>query len=124
MITIDGPKYNEEKYEVLRNADLFVFPTHNDAFPNVLLEAMQFGLPCITTIEGGIPDMIDDGITGFLIKPGDKEGMSNAILSLLQDQELRSQMSINAQKVFFSKYTLPVFEKNIVNTYNDILADK
>jgi glycosyltransferase involved in cell wall biosynthesis len=124
LITVGGPKYNEDKYEALRNAGLFVFPTHNDAFPNALLEAMQFGLPCITTTEGGIPDMIDDGITGFIITPGDKEGMSRAILTLLQNHELRNQMGINAQKVFFSKYTLPVFERNIVNTFNDIIADK
>lgn len=123
VITVNGPKYNEDKYEVLKNADLFVFPTYNDAFPNALLEAMQFGLPCITTTEGGIPDMIENGNTGFLVTPGDKQGLSQTILHLLQNPELREQMSINAQKTFFSKYTLPIFEKNIVNTFNDIIAD-
>lgn len=124
IISVIGPKYSEDKYEVLRNADLFVFPTYNDAFPNALLEAMQFGIPCITTTEGGIPDMIEDGATGYLVRPRDKEGLSRAILSLLENPQLRRQMSINAQKTFFSKYTLSIFEKNVVNAFNNIIADK
>lgn len=65
-----GKKYGEEKNEKYAKSDIFVFPTFypNECFPLVLLEAMQQGLPCISTNEGGIASIIDDGKTGFLVE--------------------------------------------------------
>lgn len=65
-----GKKYGEEKNEEYAKSDIFVFPTFypNECFPLVLLEAMQQGLPCISTNEGGIASIIDDGKTGFLVE--------------------------------------------------------
>ena len=60
-----GAKYNDEKDTFLQKADVFVFPTYynNECFPLVLLEAMEQGIPCISTNEGGIPAIIEDGKT-------------------------------------------------------------
>lgn len=58
-----GAKYNNEKDTFLQKSDVFVFPTYynNECFPLVLLEAMGQGIPCISTNEGGIPAIIDNG---------------------------------------------------------------
>ena len=62
-----GRKYGEEKERLFRESDIFVFPTYYDieCFPLVLLEAMQYGLPCVNTDEGGIRDIVvnDSGFT-------------------------------------------------------------
>ena len=68
-----------EKHQFLRKADIFVLPTLNDTFPLVLLEAMQFGLPVISTFEGGIPEIVEDHITGFLVKQNDVQGLAEKI---------------------------------------------
>lgn len=69
-IQAHGAKYREEKELFLKQADLFIFPTyyHNECFPLVLLEAMEQGLPCISTNEGGIPGIIEEGKTGFIVE--------------------------------------------------------
>jgi glycosyltransferase involved in cell wall biosynthesis len=55
-----GAKYGNEKTYFFEQADIFVFPSHDECFPLVLLEAMQSGLPIISTNEGGIPDIVDN----------------------------------------------------------------
>jgi len=126
LISVCGPKYNEEKYQALLNADVFVFPTYyfNEAFPIALLEAMQFGLPSITTKEGGIPDMIEDGFTGLLVDKRDVTALANRILLLLENSGNARSMGKNARSQFLKKYTLHVFEQNIAKTFEEIINDK
>ena len=64
-----GRKYEKEKEETFAKADIFAFPTYynNECFPLVLLEAMQHSLPVVSTFEGGIPDIVDEGEAGFLV---------------------------------------------------------
>ena len=64
-VTYEGPAYGEGKWNAFAKADVFVHPTLNDSFPLVVLEAMGTGLPVVTTAEGGIPDMVRDGVDGF-----------------------------------------------------------
>jgi glycosyltransferase involved in cell wall biosynthesis len=63
-----GKKYNEEKKKAFEEADIFVFPTYysNECFPLVLLEAISHSLPVVSTLEGGIPDIIEDGVKWIL----------------------------------------------------------
>ncbi len=116
-----GAKYGEEKQRFFDIADLFVFPTyyHNECFPLVLLEAMQNKIACIATREGGIPDVIDDGITGFLVEKHSPEQLSNKIKSVLTDSELCISMGQKGYEKFISEFTLECFETRI----KDILSD-
>jgi glycosyltransferase involved in cell wall biosynthesis len=70
-------------------SDIFVLSTHSEAFANVVLEAMSWGLPVVSTRVGGCPEVIDDGFNGLLVEPGDIPAMANAITRLLDDAELR-----------------------------------
>ena len=78
-VIIHGALFGDKKYKILEIADIFIHPTLNDAFPLVLLEAMQFKLPIISTYQGAIPDIIDDGQTGFLVKENDVVVLSEKI---------------------------------------------
>ena len=77
MVLYLGKKYGEEKNEEYDNADVFVFPTYyyNECFPLVLLEAMEHAVPCISTREGGVSAIIDDGVNGFICKQKDSEDL-------------------------------------------------
>lgn len=119
-ITINGPKYKEEKIEVLENAEIFILPTYNEAFPLALLEAMGYALAIISTYEGGIPDIIDDGINGLLFKQRDIYALAEKIKFLLDHPEKRAEIGKAARKKFLDKYTISVFEKNILLTLQEI----
>ena len=113
FVTYHGKKYGAEKDKVYQNADIFVFPTYyeNECFPLVLLEAMQFGLPCITTNEGAISDIIEDGINGLIAQKRDIYELSNHIITLLTNKELRKKMGNEAKIKFQKEFTLEVFER-------------
>lgn len=87
---------------------------HNECFSLVLLEAMEHGLPCISTTEGGIPGIIDDGKTCFLVPKHDVAVLADKILLLLNDSGLRSNMGTVGREKFEKEFTLEVFEKRMV----------
>jgi glycosyltransferase involved in cell wall biosynthesis len=123
FITVCGPKYDEAKYEELELAGIFILPTYypNEAFPVALLEAFEFGIPCISTIHAGIPDIIEDDITGYVVMPQDKKELADKIILLLSNPDLRNEMGRNARKKFVEKYTLTHFETNLSTVFSDIL---
>ena len=84
-----GAKYGEDKVEELKNADALVFPSYylGETFGLVLLEAMEYGMPCISTYEGGIPSVINDGETGFLVQSKDTKALADKMLWLIEHQE-------------------------------------
>ena len=110
-----GKKYNEEKAAEFKNADIFVHPTLDDCGPIVLLEAMQFSLPMVSTFEGGIPDIIQDGKSGFLVEKNDAIGLADKIEILIKDKLLREEMGAYANKRYATHHTLAVFEENLVS---------
>src|SRR5262249_14198090 len=65
------PKYGEEKMGVMSEADIFVFPSFQECLPLVILEAMSAGLPVVATAQGGVPDLVEDGRSGYLVPVGD-----------------------------------------------------
>lgn len=121
-VFLSGPKYGPEKNAILQEADIFVFPTfyEKEAFPLVLLEAMQYSLPIISTSIGAIPEIIDDEITGFLIGPNDVAGLVDKITTLLMDAELRKKMGREGGKKFFQYYTFEKFELQMRKTFDNV----
>ena len=107
-----GPKYGEEKEQYWRMADVFVFPTfyHNECMPLTILEAMQYGLPVVSTDEGAVPDMVADGENGFVCRRKDVEGLAMALERLLQDEALRHRMGAEGYRIYQEKFTLSCFE--------------
>lgn len=115
-----GKKYGAEKDAMFREADMFVFPTfyHNECFPLVLLEAMQHGLPVVTTDVGGIADIVDDGKTGFLVACHDERILADKVEALLSDKVMRREMGLAGQKKYMEEFTLDRFERR----FCDILS--
>jgi N-acetyl-alpha-D-glucosaminyl L-malate synthase BshA len=75
--------------EVLVGADLFLLPSQTESFGLSALEAMSCEVPVIASAAGGLPEVVEDGVTGFLRPPGDVEGMAEAALTLLGDDDKR-----------------------------------
>lgn len=97
-----GPKYGEEKESYWKKASIFVFPTfyYNECFPLVLLEAMQHSVAVVSTDEGGIPDIVSDGETGYLVDSSIlKETSCNEVLGHnASDTERVTSRSFNRRR--------------------------
>jgi glycosyltransferase involved in cell wall biosynthesis len=81
---------------VLASADLLVLPSLYEELGTVLIEAMQAGLPAVASRVGGIPELVQDQVTGLLVEPGDAAGLAAAIDRILADRELAGRLGANA----------------------------
>jgi len=104
--------------EWYERANIFVLSSVVEGFPNVLLEAMAYGLPCISfDCDTGPRDMIQDGINGILVSPNEKElGLSKAINKFISDEEFRRSIANNSI-LLRDKYSVG----NIIQKWNDVL---
>ena len=109
-IKAHGGKYGEVKNEFFKLADIFVYPTYEDCFPLTILEAMSFGLPCITSNEGAIPEIIDNEENGFVIPMKDANLLAKRIEYLIENKDIRTQLANNTFTKFKKEYTLSAFE--------------
>lgn len=120
--TILGPLYGDAKFREYENADIFVFPTYNDVFGLVNLEAMQYNLPVVSTYEGSIPDVVRNNETGFLVNKEDPQMLAERIAVLLNDESLRIAMGAKGREVFLNHFTLQHFELNMLQTFKAVLS--
>lgn len=93
-----GYLHKEDLYEAYASCDLFTFPSSFETFGNVVLEAHASGLPCVGVNEGGVKDIIVDGVTGLLSKSKDPKDFAEKIEQLLLNPKLRERMAKEASK--------------------------
>jgi glycosyltransferase involved in cell wall biosynthesis len=97
-----------------RAADIFVLPSTNEGLPNVILEAMASGLPCLATRSSGTKDLVREGITGFLYEPNNGAEFSDKLAKLDSNQIL--QMGLNGRRETRANYSLD----KLADTYSDL----
>lgn len=93
-----------EILELYQKADIFVMPTHEDCYPMVFIEAMGAGLPSIGTTVMGVPELVQNGVNGLTIAPGDRTALKQAIFKLVENPELRLSMGQAGKKIAQEKY--------------------
>jgi len=86
------PGFRGDLDQLMPCADLFVLPSFTEGLPNVVLEAGAAGVPVVATAVGGTPEVVDDGITGYLVPPGDPPSLAERIAQLLADPDRRREM--------------------------------
>jgi glycosyltransferase involved in cell wall biosynthesis len=118
-----GPQYGKNKFEEIYKSDILVFPTNNDVFPLVLLEAMASGLPVISTNIGAIPEIVDHDITGLVIPPKNPELLAENILKLTENRVLLESMGVNGRKKYLKEYSFNAYKNNLEKIVNDIVIN-
>jgi glycosyltransferase involved in cell wall biosynthesis len=83
---------HDELVRLQSRAAVVVLPSHQEGLPVCLLEAMACGRPVVASAVGGIPDVVEDGVTGLLVEPGDVDGLRAALQRLLADPQLRRRL--------------------------------
>lgn len=114
-----GFRTGAEKDAAYSEADIFCFPSFFDSEsgPVVLVEAMQFRLPIVSTLWRGIPGMVTDGYNGFLVPPHDAAPVADRLARLIADQELARRMGAAGRAVYESRFTLRAFHQNLQEVF-------
>jgi len=104
--------------------DLYVLPSDTEGIPLALLEAMAAGLPVVATRVGGVPEVVVDGVTGFLVPPRQPKALAQAIVRLLVDPDLAKSMGASGRERAESMFDARVTAERTVQVYRDVLASK
>ena len=96
----------EEKQNYLTQANVFLLPSYFEGTPVAILEAMAYGLPVVSCSVGGIPALISEGKTGFLVEPGDVDAMVEKLLLLLNDEALCQTLGSAGQDLIRKSYDI------------------
>ena len=115
-----GKVPNEEVPEYMVASDVFVLPSLSESFGIVNLEAMASGLPIVATKVGGLPEVVKDGETGFLVEPRNPEQIAEKVLLIFEDDELRERISENNKKKA-KEYSWESVVKRLEKVYQNYL---
>lgn len=116
-----GFKTAEEVAECHQASTVLIHPSHLDNSPNSVAEAMASGLPVIASNVGGIPSMIEDGVTGLLTEPGNHRLLAEAILSLLRSEGERRRLANCAKMVAMERHFPTRVAERTMDVYRDML---
>jgi phosphatidylinositol alpha-1,6-mannosyltransferase len=110
-----GVQGSDELIKCYEACDVFVMPSRAEGFGIVFLEAMAFGKPVIGCNCGGTPDVIRDGVTGFLVRYGDIPDLASRVLSLLQNKSLRQQMGQTGRQYVEENFSFAQLQSRLVH---------
>lgn len=105
-------------------ADLFVMPSHTEGFPMSLLEAMAWGLPVVASAVGGIPDIVQDGMHGCLVPPGEEGQLAGAMGNLLNNRELADRLGRMARKTVAERFAAEQWARTLEKVYAGVCAKR
>ena len=91
-VTLLDPAPHHAITEWLSSLDVFVLPSVTEGCPNILMEALAAGVPCVATSVGAMPELIDDGISGLLVPPGNASALAKAVERILSDDALAKRL--------------------------------
>jgi glycosyltransferase involved in cell wall biosynthesis len=107
-----------------RRATLFVMPSYYETFGISCLEAMAFGLPVVATRAGGLPEVIEDGVTGVLVPPGDPRALAEAVGHLLHRPDLRRRMGEAGRERVIAHFTADQAVRKTIPTYEKAVGGR
>ncbi len=130
IVKLVGWKQQDELIEILDNSHILIAPSvtsadgNQDAPVNTLKEAMAMGLPVIGTLHGGIPELIEDGISGFLVPERDAEAIAEKVIELIEHAENWSAMGASGRARVEEKYDMYKLNEQLVNIYQQQLSEQ
>jgi glycosyltransferase involved in cell wall biosynthesis len=111
QVNFTGHLSSQQLEDMYRGADALMLPSYREAFPYAVIEAMRAGVPIISTGEGALDSLVQDGITGFKVQPRDVDSITKAIKRVMGNKPLLEEMSKNCHRYFQEKLSRSAAEK-------------
>jgi glycosyltransferase involved in cell wall biosynthesis len=110
-----------EPAQIMSEIDILVHPADHESFGRVAVEAMAAGLPVIGVREGGIAEIVDDGVTGLLASPNDPDDLAAKLRRLIDDPALCAQFGVAGRARAESHYSIEACAKGVLNAYEEAM---
>jgi glycosyltransferase involved in cell wall biosynthesis len=117
-----GPLGEADVAAAMARATMLVLPTYMDTAPNVVVEAQVVGTPVIASAVGGVPDMVEDGVTGLLVPPGDSAALAAAILRILKDPSEAQRLGTQGRAKARPEHQPEVQVEKLVRIYRELAS--
>jgi glycosyltransferase involved in cell wall biosynthesis len=119
-----GPKVGEKKWMIYREADIFCYPSFfpSESFGKVVIEAMMFELPVVATKWRGIPGIVEDGVTGFLVATQNADELADRLEILLRDENLRKAMGQRGRERYLRHFTEEQYLQGLRNVFLEVAS--
>ena len=117
-----GSVKEEELIRRMREAHVYVSPSHQDNSPNALCEATMIGMPCVSTCAGGSSSILKDGLTGIVVQDGDPWAMAGAVLELIENRQKAVQYATAARAEAIQRHNKQTIVDNLINIYKRVLS--
>ena len=145
FLVVGGPSYGEEEYyrqivnlakkiinnqsivltgfrsdmaKMVKAMDVLAFPSREESLGNIVLESMAMGVPVVACRSGGVPDIVLDGETGFLVPPRDVESLAEKLMQYIQNAELRERHGIASRKRIQTEFNFKTYLDILIRTYS------
>jgi len=129
MTTLLGTMAHEEVIAYYKESDLFVLGCEiaangdRDGIPNVMAESMAMELPVVATDVSGLPEFLEDGVTGLMVSPGDPLKFADAMERLLTDQDLRAKVKKEARKRVEMNFNNKKLVRKLAGIYETMIPE-
>jgi glycosyltransferase involved in cell wall biosynthesis len=110
--------------QIIATFDVAVLPSYFEGMGRVLLEAMAMEKPVVGTRVGGIPDLVEQGLNGYLVSPGNEKELASAILKILNDKDLALKMGQAGRKKMTGCFSAESMVRSIEEVYSELLKRK
>ena len=126
-VTFHGFQPYDQIPKYFRQADFFIMPSiidssgDRDGIPTVLLEALLYYVPVVATPVSGIPELVEDGVTGLLVPPKDPDAIAEAVLQLISDQDIGATMAKNGHDKVVNLFNAQQNHQHVLALYNKYL---
>ena len=121
FVTFTGKIPNHMVVSQLHSFDLFVVPSLSESFGVSALEASSCAIPVIASKVGGLPEVVVDGKTGYLVPPGDASAIASKIIKLIEEPSLRQQLGKEGRRFVLENYEWNSCAKKMEEIYERIL---
>jgi glycosyltransferase involved in cell wall biosynthesis len=124
FIHIKSAVTGEEKIELFRAADIFVYPSYHEGMPMAVIEAMACGLPIIATQVGGLPDLVSSGLNGLLVPAGQPDQLAHAIHQLVINPQMRHSMQAGSFRLAQENFDIEKLVCQLQDIYQALLLPR
>ena len=118
-----GFRMGKELKTLYEGATVVLIPSRvHEVFPLITLEAMSIGKPVIGSKVGGMPEIIEDGVNGFLVSPLDLHGWTESLMRIFYDDDLQKQLSHGARETIEKRFSLDEHHRKLMSFYNEAMS--